>query len=238
MADPTACLLLPGTLCDERLFQPMQQAWADLGFTPTARPADMHGLHSGRKTWWATQLKGMPATFDVLGFSLGGVLAFELLAHAPERVRRVVLMASNPMPGSPAHAERVAQQRSVWRDHGAAAVAAQMLAQASPAASADVLQTVQNMAQATPEPAFVAQGELNAHRPDGLVALARWQGPLLLISGMDDPWCGADKQALIRQARPDAQWHPLLDCGHYLPLEQPLALAQLTREFLAAAAPC
>lgn len=237
MAESLACLGLPGTLCDARLFAPMQKAWSALSFRPAMRIADLHGLRHARQAWWAAQLEGLPARFDVLGFSLGGLLAFELLAQAPERVRRLVLMASNPMAGTPAHAQRVALQRAHWRDRGAAAVAGQMVAEASPRAASAILPVVQQMAQATPGPAFVAQGDLNASRPDGIPVLTHWPGELLLISGQDDPWCGADKQALMRQARADAQWIELPDCGHYLPLEQPHRLAELTCEFLAAASP-
>ena len=39
MADTPVCLLLPGTLCDARLFAPLQAAWAALGHAPALRVA-------------------------------------------------------------------------------------------------------------------------------------------------------------------------------------------------------
>lgn len=236
MVDSGVCLLLPGTLCDARLFAPLQAAWANLGMRITTRVADLHRLHESPAAWWATQLEGLPAHFDVLGFSLGGVLALQLLQSAPERVRRLVLVASNPMPGNAQQHERVRAQQAQWREQGPQALADAMLAQASPQAGASVRAVVRAMATDTPEAAFKAQGELNATRPDGLPALARWCGPLLLLSGRDDPWCGADKQDLMRTAHPEAIWHELPDCGHYLPLEQPQALAHCSANHLTAAA--
>ena len=233
MAERTTCLLLPGTLCDARLYDELRAHWAEVA--PTIEPLDvsLHGLGQDTATWWAERLQGLPERFDVLGFSLGGLLAFRLLALWPQRVRRLALVACNPQPATPGHGQRVREQRELWRTDGPLAVAEQMLMQAMPAGTVTAAQRerVLAMAASTPERAFLAQGELNATRPDGLPVLANSSGPLMLVSGAQDPWCGADKQALMRQARPDARWHELAGCGHYLPLVQGRALAELTASF-------
>jgi pimeloyl-ACP methyl ester carboxylesterase len=226
------CLLLPGTLCDARLFTPMQVAWSEHGFAPPTSVGDLHLLTLGPLAWCQALLADAPPCFDVIGFSLGGLLALQLLALAPQRVRRLVLVASNPLPASVQHRTRVRAQMAQWHAQGPQSTAEQMLQLASPAASVEVLAQVQAMAAATPTAALAAQGELNATRGDGLPALAHWPGPLLLVSGADDPWCGADKQQLMRSVRPDAQWCELPQTGHYLPLEQPHVLARLTHAFL------
>ena len=195
--------------------------------------AQLHDLDPDVQTWWALQLARLPAQFDVLGFSLGAVLALQLLGMAPQRVRRLVLVAGNPSAGTASHFERVSAQRALWQSLGPASVATQMLEEASPTTCNDptLRKCVVDMACDTPTSAFIAQGEVNVTRPDGLPFLAHWHGPLLLVSGSEDPWCGADKQALVRSVRPDAQWCELPHCGHYVPLEQPLALAKVTCSF-------
>lgn len=230
VAEPVLRWLVPGTLCDRRVFEPMCAHW------PADRQvhvADLHHLDEPH-VWCKEQLQSMPAQVDLLGFSLGGILAMQLLAMAPERVRRLVLVASNPQPGTPAHAQRVREQMALWQQKGPHALAKDMLDQATAPArqTPELLRTVQAMAEATPFGAFEAQGRLNASRPDGGPVLARWRGPLLLISGASDPWCGADKQALCKQSRPDALWRELPEAGHYLPLENPAWLASTTDEFL------
>lgn len=230
MAEPVLRLLLPGTLCDGRVFAPMCAHWS-----PDARVqvADLHRLDKPQH-WLQDLLAQLPAQVDVLGFSLGGILAMGLLAMAPARVRRLVLVASNPQAATAVHAQRVQAQGQRWQQQGPRALALDMVQQTTAQArqSPELVQTVQDMAEATPWAAFQAQGQLNASRPDGGLALARWSGPLLLLSGALDPWCGADKQALLRQSRPDALWHELPDAGHYLPLECPAELARLTEDFL------
>ena len=235
VAEHPTCLLLPGSLCDARLFAPLQEAWAQLHYKPVQKVANLHRLSLGLESWWEKLLEDMPGPLDVMGFSLGGVLAMQLLARAPERVRRLVLVASNPQAGSAQHREKVQAQQALWASKGATAVAEIMLAQGSPNADATVRTQVLAMAADTPESAFHAQGELNASRPDGSPVLTRWGGPLLLVSGKNDPLCGDDKQTLMRNARPNAQWLALPDTGHYVPLERPHELALASAQFFQSA---
>jgi pimeloyl-ACP methyl ester carboxylesterase len=236
MPEALPCLLLPGTLCDGRLFAPMQAAWQAQGLTLQTQVANLHTLETERSAWWHTQLQAMPERFHVLGFSLGGLLALELLARWPERVASLALLASNAAAGSAALHARTQQQRLQWQAQGAGAVGLGMLNAASPSPTHPAhAELVQAMAEQTPHSAFVAQGRLNATRPDGLQLLARSQTPLLLISGALDPWCGSDKQQAIRAVRPDAHWHALPRCGHYIPLEQPHIAADLCAPFFAGA---
>jgi pimeloyl-ACP methyl ester carboxylesterase len=226
-------LMLPGTLCDRRLFEPMLQAWSSMGVCEGHRVVSLHNLAPETGAWWRKELARLPERFDVLSFSLGAVLALQLLRMEPDRIRRLVLVCGNALAGTEIHRQRVAAQLALWKSQGPAAVATQMLEQASPRACADsrIRQCLVDMAGDTPLSAFTAQGEVNATRPEGLSCLARWCGPLLLVSGAQDPWCGADKQELMLSARPDAQWHEIPQCGHYLPLEWPRGLAELTHTF-------
>lgn len=226
--------MLPGTLCDARLFAPMLEIWSSMKVNRQHKVASLHGLLVDTRAWWNMQLASLPEQFDVLGFSLGAVLALQLLDIAPSRVRRLVLVGGNSAAGNATHRERVDSQRALWQSEGPASVAAQMLAQASANAAADdrLRQPVLAMACDTPTSSYMVQGEINATRPDGLPLLARWRGPLLLVSGADDLWCGAGKQMLMRSVLPDAKWSELPNCGHYVPLEQPRTLAELTDSFL------
>jgi pimeloyl-ACP methyl ester carboxylesterase len=231
--------LVPGTLCDDRVFEGVRARWQATAPDRVTIDLSLHGLTADVAAWWTTQLTQLPARFDLMGFSLGGVLALQLLAMggpAVQRVRRLVLVASNALPGTPEHLQRVQTQADLWQSAGPMAVADQMLAGGIPGlpVTPELRATVRAMAASTPPEAFLAQGALNATRPDGRPGLAAWNGPVCLISGAQDPWCGADKQALILAARPDALWHELPDCGHYVPLEQAQALADLAQPFLTA----
>ena len=226
-------LLLPGTLCDSRLFAPMLEQWPAGGMPVAgARALDLFALDEAQ-AWWERQLPGLPEQMDLVGFSLGGVLALALLRLAPQRVRRLALVAASALGGTPAHESRVAAQIAQWRAQGPAAVARQMAEQAVPAEGRTpaLTQCLEAMAEATPEAAYLAQARLNATRPDGLETLARWGGPLLLLCGEQDPWCGPATQNQTLSYRPDAGCIRLAGAGHYLPLERPAAVAVALASF-------
>lgn len=237
MTDAVPRWLIPGTLCDQQLFAACRASWDELGagsgHAVPSEVADLHNLGPDPKAWLLGCLAQLPAQFDVMAFSLGGVLAMMLLELAPQRVRRLILVASNSQPGSLEHQKRVDAQRQLWREAGPRALAEQMLREAVPTkAQTPTLQAcLQDMAEQTPYSSFLAQGQLNATRPDGLPALQRWPGALMFMSGRQDPWCHAQTQQRMRLARPDAAVHEFADAGHYIPLESPLELARRSQSF-------
>jgi pimeloyl-ACP methyl ester carboxylesterase len=191
----------------------------------------MHSADLASSLWWTEQLERCTDQIDLLGFSLGGVLAVNLMRRSPERIRRVALVAFNPMAGNETHIERARAQQQIWLERGPAAVADAVIEQASPNADDSIRQTIRSMAIDTPTAAFVTQGNLNASRADAIPVLAKWATPLLQISAEEDPWCGADKQIMIQQARPNTEWLSVPATGHFIPLECPSVLADATRAF-------
>ena len=77
-------LLLPGTLCDARIFRHQCRTLRDV--------ADLRALDYARldrSGAWLDRLLGeLPEQFSSAGFSLGGLWALELLRRAPQRVQR------------------------------------------------------------------------------------------------------------------------------------------------------
>ena len=112
-------LLLPGTLCDARIFRHQCRALRDVA---DLRALDYAGLD--RSGAWLDRLLGeLPEQFSIAGFSLGGLWALELLRRAPQRVQRLALIASNARPASGRARRRSASQWRVWQREGPAAVA-------------------------------------------------------------------------------------------------------------------
>ena len=112
-------LLLPGTLCDARIFRHQCRALRDLA---DLRALDYAGLD--RAGAWLDRLLGeLPEHFSIAGFSLGGLWALELLRRAPQRVQRLALIASNARPASGRARRRSASQWRVLQRQGPAAVA-------------------------------------------------------------------------------------------------------------------
>lgn len=231
---------VPGTLCDARLFEPLLAHAATHSAAQSLQypaPANMVlSLAQLRQTdtWWHAQLARLPAQFDLIGFSLGGIAGLALLQLAPQRVRRFVLVSSSADAAGESQRSRSEQQLRDWQNSGARALIQTQVSAITPAGqlSADALLRLQDMAHDTPFASLQAQAELNAGRSSGYAALQAWGGPLLLICGEADPWCGPTVQARIQAHRPDALLHTLAGASHYTVLEQPHAVALAINSFL------
>lgn len=238
MESPRArpCLvLLPGTLCDRRVFRAQFRALravAHVVIPDTSRIREV-------RAWLASLLRRLPPRFSVAGFSLGGLWALELLRLAPHRIERLALIGSNAEPASPAALRRGRHYWRMWRSQGPAAVARQVKPGYFhlPAQRQRHAALVRDMAIATSGHAARAQFGWAATRPSALAQWTRFAGPALIVSGAKDKLCPPPVQRRLADANPRATWAELSRCGHFIPLEQPSALAELLYAWIATPAP-
>ena len=223
-------VFVPGTLCDERMFEPQARA--------LRRHAQCHFVNYQRMDWrgdWvATLLKALPQRFSVAGFSLGGLVALALLRQAPERIERVALIASNAEAASHTARKRSTHLHRLWLARGPEAV----LRQTKPAYFHYPARRQQHaallfdMAMRTPRQTAMGEFAWAAARPDGYGALAAFNGPLLIASGAHDRLCPPLLQQRMLAAQPNAHWREFKRCGHFVPLEVPGQLTNALRFWL------
>jgi pimeloyl-ACP methyl ester carboxylesterase len=229
-------VLIPGTLCDTALFGAQVRA---LRHQARVSCANLHCLGEGGRDvaeWAEALLRELPARFSLAGFSLGGLLALEILRRAPERVERLALIASNAEPATRRALRRGRAQRLSWRQGGGLAVVRRLLPSYLPVPRrrARHAPVIQHMARRTPTAAALAQFDWAARRPDGHAVLAAHPAPLLVVSGADDRLCPRPQQQRLVATRADAHWVELRRCGHFIPLECPRQLSRLLAQWLAA----
>ena len=95
---PEPLVLLPGMMCDARLFGPqIAELSADTVVisAPLTQGERVEEIASGL-------LDQLPARFALAGLSMGGIVAMELLRRAPDRITRIALMDTNPLAVDPA----------------------------------------------------------------------------------------------------------------------------------------
>ena len=88
-------LLLPGMMCDARLWAPQAEALDLPVFHADTTNADNFGEMA------RVVLADAPPTFAMAGLSMGGILAFEIWRQAPERVTHMALLDTTPHPDTP-----------------------------------------------------------------------------------------------------------------------------------------
>ncbi len=223
-------VMIPGTLCDPRVFQRQKQALRGIA---NVLVVDYRALTDINQ--WASQLLlRLPSKFSLAGFSLGGLWALELLRLAPQRVERIAMIASNAQGASVVGQRKSAWLWKMWRDRGPGEVARHV----KPAYFHHALRRrnharlVHDMALRTSRKAASAEFSWAASRPDGRAALSAFGGPLLLVSGAKDRLCPPVWQRAMLAAQPRAVWLELPRVGHFLPLEAPKALNHALRRWM------
>ena len=222
-----ALIMLPGTLCDGRVFAHQRRALRDVADVHTLDYRQLRHLDD----WVPALLDRLPPRFSLAGFSLGGLWALEIVRQAPHRVERLALIASNARAASPKGRRHSEGLWRLWKQRGPRAVVQQALPNYFHHVQCRRAHTalVTDMAVKTRTPAARAEFAWAASRPAGLPALAAFDGPVLLASGQQDRLCPPPWQQAMHLARPDAQWLELPRVGHFLPLEAPARLSQAMR---------
>lgn len=207
----TPALLLPGTLCSEALWERISVP------DDTVIQGAVHGETLAAAAAWA--VAGAPERVHLVGFSLGAIVAFEVLRRFPECVERLTLISANPSPPTLTQLELWKQQQAQVKRGGFEA-----LAQAQAATAGQAHQRVLAMARQVGPDTFLQQLELLRARPDSRPTLAGWQGSLSILVGENDtvtpPHVAHETCALI----PGAVLQIIPNAGHYLPLDQPEAV--------------
>lgn len=160
----------------------------------------------------------------LVGLSLGGMVAMQVAATAPDRVDRMALCCTSAyMPPAADWHDRAATVRA----HGVAAVADAVvdrwLTPAFAAASPDLVGRLRAMALATPAEGYAACCEAIASM-DLRADLPSITAPTLLIAGADDPATPPADAAAIAARLPGARAVVVGAAAHMANLEQPRAV--------------
>lgn len=223
-------VLLPGLLCDERLWT--TQA-ADLA---AICPVHIPDLTRDASIAAMAQrvLAEAPPRFALGALSMGGYVAFEILRQAPERVARLALFDTMASPDGEA---RAAQRRAMLElaERGRfLGISPQLLPRLIHASrlGTPVADTVVAMGKAVGKEAFLRQQQAIIERPDSRATLATIQVPTLVVVGAQDQLTPPAEAELMHQGIPGSRLVLLDDCGHLPPLELPERTTALLREWL------
>lgn len=181
------------------------------------------------------QAEGIPR-IDLIGHSIGGMLAQEFALRFPERVRALVLYATTPSFGGrdPAFAEGFLQERLAPLDAGqdmAALAAESMPPMLGPDAPPEAAPAAIAAMAAVPEAAYRATVRCltTFNRRDDIGRIA---APTLLLAGERDPLAPPRTMERMRDAIRGSRLVVLPKAGHLGHLEYPAAFNAALREFL------
>lgn len=202
-------LMLPGTLCDARVFAPVLDELGLAAIVP-----ELGGASTAAELA-AKIIPTMPARISLVGFSLGAVVAFEIIAQAPDQVERLALIGGN---AGMLPAELQATRRTARRDSFVGAGEPRM---------------AHLMAADISDAHWRDQTAITLDRNDSRPRLAAIAVPVLALCGADDRICPPAMSREIVAGIPGARLALIAGAGHYVTLEQPAAVAAEIAAWLA-----
>jgi len=229
-------LLLPGLLCDERLWRAQIVDLADIAESKVADLTQDDRLEAMA----ARALASMPARFAVAALSMGGYVAFSLLRLAPERVTRLALFDTSARPDTEIAARRrrgLMALASTGRFRGIGPRLFPQLVHPDRHGDAALAAEIIGMAERVGRAAFLRQQAAILHRPDFRPDLADIRTDTLVVVGEADQLTPLDRAEEIAVGIAGARLVVMPGCGHLPPMEQPDAVSALLRDWLSSGAP-
>lgn len=230
-------LLLPGLICDSRIY--------------AAQTAAIPGAHAMNGYGMADSLPEMARLalgeadrlgaerFDLFGHSMGGRIAIEVLRLAPERVRRLALVSTGIHPVRRNEPEKRAQLRSIGYENGFEALVDHwlppMVAEAN-RADPEIYGPMREMCLRADQAMFDAQIRALLARPAFDDLLPTITCPTLVMTGELDSWAPPSQHEEIAARIAGAQLVVVPGAGHMIPMEAPEAVNDAISGWLASPA--
>lgn len=235
-AGKEALVLLPGFLCDRRVWQQQIDALSDVAQCSVAD----YGLLDSLPSMAESVLGRMPKEFSVAGHSMGGRVALEVFRQARERVRRIALFNTGaaPRPAGPPGEDEERRRRQLLAMARSAGMRTMALTwiqgMVAPARLADrpLVESIVAMFESKTPDLFEAQMNALLARPDATGLLGQIRCPALFLSGAEDGWSTPEVHRQMAASVPGSRLAVVTACGHMSTMEQPAAVSQAMRDWL------
>jgi len=221
-------VFIPGLLCTEILFAPQIAAFSDHPIL-----IGNHREHDSIEAIAANILERAPERFSLVGLSMGGYIAMEILREAPERVSRLALLDTNARADTPEQSERrqflikLAQKKDFKKvPH----LLYPGFVHESREEDEHLRALVVEMAMETGKDAFIRQQTALINRVASRPRLGEIKCPTLVLVGEGDQLTPPDLAREIHEAIPNSQLSIIPGSGHLSTLETPaLVTAELIK---------
>lgn len=213
-------VMLPGMMCDERLFSPQITHLEGRYLVKTM------SIHEQTNMGDLAQnvLEKSPDKFALLGLSMGGILAMEIMRQAPERITHLALLDTNPRAELDAVKQRRGPQIDKVRNGGLSQI---MRDEMKPnylvdsPNKLDILNLCMVMAEDLGDQAFINQSIALRDRPDYQTVLKGVDIPTLIMCGREDILCPIERHEQMHELITGSTLHIVDKAGHLPTLEQP-----------------
>jgi len=223
--------MVPGMMCDERIFSPQIEA---LSQNLEVTIADISNFSSVRELA-SDVLKKAPKSFSLLGHSMGGIVAMEIYSLEPNRIEKLILMDTNPKAElDEVKLKREPQIREVNKGKLLEVMRDEMkpnyLAESENKSS--VLNVCMDMALNLGPDVFINQSRALQSRLDQQNTIQSIKIPVLIMCGSEDKLCPVERHEMMHNMISDSDLKIINNAGHMPTLEQPRETTEVLKEWL------
>ncbi|BAT60836.1 putative non-heme bromoperoxidase BpoC [Variibacter gotjawalensis] len=220
MADPLPTVLVPGLNCSARLYAAQIPVLWRFGPVQVANHTDADTMAQIARQI----LSNAPPLFALVGLSMGGYIALEIMRQAPQRVGKLALLDTSARPDTP--------EQSAKRDNFISMAEAGRFAEVTetlwpvlvdPSRQKDVTLKgeIVRMADDVGPEAFVRQQRAIKSRADSRPLLKEIQCPALVLVGANDQLTPPELADEMAAGIAGADLVKVPDCGHMSTMEKP-----------------
>ena len=216
----TPLVLLPGMMCDERLFASQINELSKRREVHFAKITDYETISELA----SDVLNNAPPVFALAGLSMGGIVAMEIVSQAPERVERLALLDTNPLAELPDVLKRRGPQIDAIKNGQLKEIIRDEMKPNylfDGVRKTEILKLCMDMALDIGPDAFIRQSIALRDRVDQKNTLGSYKRPALVLCGRHDVLCPLERHELMHTLLENSKLEILEDAGHLPTLEQP-----------------
>ena len=216
----TPLVLLPGMMCDERLFASQINELSKRREVHFAKITD----HETISELASDVLNNAPPVFALAGLSMGGIVAMEIVSQAPERVERLALLDTNPLAELPDVLKRRGPQIDAIKNGQLKEIIRDEMKPNylfDGVRKTEILKLCMDMALDIGPDAFIRQSIALRDRVDQKNTLGSYKRPALVLCGRHDVLCPLERHELMHNLLENSKLEIIEDAGHLPTLEQP-----------------
>ncbi len=233
MTARTNLLLLPGLLCDPRLWGAQAEGLSDIADVTIADMTKDDSIAGMVRR----ALDRAPDRFALAGLSMGGYAALEAMRQAPERVERLALLDTGARADTPEQTTRRKDLISLANRGEFKAVSPRLLPlfiHEDRLSDTALVAEIAAMADAVGKEAFLRQQTAIMGRPDSRPGLGAIECPTVVVCGREDRLTPLELSEEIVSLIPHATLEIVENCGHLSTMERPDEVNAILRAWLAA----
>ena len=224
-------VLLPGLLNTRRVFEQQIDALSDVA--DCIVPELWH--HDTISAMAEAVLTLAPPSFALVGFSMGGYVAFEIMRRASPKVERLALIDTQAAPDSAESSARrraLLEQTKIGRFHGVQRTLLPQLVHRRHIDDATIAQPIFDMAQEIGAEGFALEQQAIMGRADSRSLLVDIEIPTVVIVGRQDQVTPLQRAEQMAADIATSRLVVLEECGHMSPLEKPAEVTAALRRWL------